>query len=450
MANESDGSESKWACPLRFAQSDDRDTEGPASGLRAMSHDNGWTPSGLTRAGDGGLKFGETLILLKILPEPGDFFVVTKAILIPYSPVFVSFHGVIFKGGRLAAEIIDTAARDQEEALDASVCGAGSSSREPRKPKDNDSGVEFQCKFCHDTFNNPVRAPCDHTFCKACIEQWLNERRGSKDRKSCYCGRQVSIEELCRDRETERALTTAGLRPAWLELVTVLTSVPWVDECRPINGATKYSPVDPEYNSYPAPRTMLGSLPKEIPGLSQASRNPFRFCIPPPPAASRFLAKQKLAMSRVGHGSDGLKYIETFIEKPLEIGCHLCRRNGRMHGSVAGLSRVGISDPYPYPCNPRVHFRGFYPYGYEPVSNPSHVSARALRYSRTVKTNELAEDFVFARGARECGARTSDDTINDAVVLFLLQLTFRDLSLACRGGEERGSAARRGARTSDD
>ncbi|KAJ7610411.1 hypothetical protein FB45DRAFT_942421 [Roridomyces roridus] len=130
------------------------------------------------------------------------------------------------------------------------------------------------------------------------------------------------------------------------------------------------------------------------------------------------------------------RMVESSITIEASVGVITNRNDGAgrpcactfVNGSVAGLSRVGISDPYPYP----------------------HVSARALRYSRTVKTNELAEDFVFARGARECGARTSDDTINDAVVLFLLQPTFCDLSLACRGGEERGSAARRGARTSDD
>ncbi|KAJ7635319.1 hypothetical protein FB45DRAFT_911278 [Roridomyces roridus] len=159
-------------------------------------------------------------------------------------------HGVIFEAGRLAAEIIETAARDREEALDAREARlVRQETQLRRRERDLEAreksfkwqpttviqrlwrwffieGIEepeeFQCKFCHETFNNPVRAPCDHTFCKACIEQWLNERRSSKEPKRCYCSRELTIEELRRDRDTERAMTTAGLRPVWLEPVTVV------------------------------------------------------------------------------------------------------------------------------------------------------------------------------------------------------------------------------------
>ncbi|KAJ7613575.1 hypothetical protein FB45DRAFT_874519 [Roridomyces roridus] len=41
-------------------------------------------------------------------------------------------------------------------------------------------------------------------------------------------------------------------------------------------------------------------------------------------------------------------------------------------GGKQGLTGICymLSDPYPYLCDPRVHFRGFYPYGSRPVSNP--------------------------------------------------------------------------------
>ncbi|KAJ7635311.1 hypothetical protein FB45DRAFT_865843 [Roridomyces roridus] len=81
----------------------------------------------------------------------------------------------------------------------------------------------FDCPICHDTLNNPVKTPCDHTFCKECIKQWLNQRNpNDSSKKRCYCSREVTIEELRPDRDTERAMTTAGLRPAWLEPVTVV------------------------------------------------------------------------------------------------------------------------------------------------------------------------------------------------------------------------------------
>ncbi|XP_071129704.1 uncharacterized protein [Mytilus edulis] len=41
------------------------------------------------------------------------------------------------------------------------------------------------CSICQDVFNQPYRAPCGHSFCKACITSWLrNSKTCPEDRKS--------------------------------------------------------------------------------------------------------------------------------------------------------------------------------------------------------------------------------------------------------------------------
>ncbi|XP_063446987.1 E3 ubiquitin-protein ligase LNX-like [Mytilus trossulus] len=41
------------------------------------------------------------------------------------------------------------------------------------------------CSICQDVFNQPYRAPCGHSFCKACITAWLrNSKTCPEDRKS--------------------------------------------------------------------------------------------------------------------------------------------------------------------------------------------------------------------------------------------------------------------------
>ncbi|XP_057311630.1 RING finger protein 151-like [Hydractinia symbiolongicarpus] len=40
------------------------------------------------------------------------------------------------------------------------------------------------CSICQDVFNEPQRAPCGHSFCKLCIQQWLRQSKTCpEDRK---------------------------------------------------------------------------------------------------------------------------------------------------------------------------------------------------------------------------------------------------------------------------
>ena len=50
----------------------------------------------------------------------------------------------------------------------------------------------LKCSVCMDVLENPLQAPCQHTFCKQCISQWLN--RGNN---TCPEDRQrLSLSEL--------------------------------------------------------------------------------------------------------------------------------------------------------------------------------------------------------------------------------------------------------------
>src|SRR4051812_35796708 len=52
---------------------------------------------------------------------------------------------------------------------------------------------ELICIICHAPFNDPLCTPCDHTFCRQCITEWIN-----KGNIQCpICRRQLtSIESL--------------------------------------------------------------------------------------------------------------------------------------------------------------------------------------------------------------------------------------------------------------
>ena len=34
---------------------------------------------------------------------------------------------------------------------------------------------EFKCLICNEPFEQATSTPCDHTFCRLCIEQWLHK-----------------------------------------------------------------------------------------------------------------------------------------------------------------------------------------------------------------------------------------------------------------------------------
>ncbi|CAF1021426.1 unnamed protein product [Rotaria sp. Silwood1] len=53
---------------------------------------------------------------------------------------------------------------------------------------------EFKCLICNEPFEKATCTPCDHTFCRLCIEQWL--RKNTDDNKSCpICRHSLSIED---------------------------------------------------------------------------------------------------------------------------------------------------------------------------------------------------------------------------------------------------------------
>jgi len=33
----------------------------------------------------------------------------------------------------------------------------------------------YKCTICNEPFKSPITTPCDHTYCKECIEHWLDE-----------------------------------------------------------------------------------------------------------------------------------------------------------------------------------------------------------------------------------------------------------------------------------
>lgn len=51
---------------------------------------------------------------------------------------------------------------------------------------------EFKCSICNEPFENATSTPCDHTFCRRCIEQWLEK---TSDNGSCpTCRESVSLD----------------------------------------------------------------------------------------------------------------------------------------------------------------------------------------------------------------------------------------------------------------
>jgi len=40
---------------------------------------------------------------------------------------------------------------------------------------DTSADEEFMCPICLEPFETPMCTPCDHTFCRACIERWLEQ-----------------------------------------------------------------------------------------------------------------------------------------------------------------------------------------------------------------------------------------------------------------------------------
>ena len=66
----------------------------------------------------------------------------------------------------------------------------------------------LKCSICMDVLENPLQAPCQHTFCKQCISQWLN--RGNN---TCPEDRQkLSLSELKPPRVIQDLLTKLTIR----------------------------------------------------------------------------------------------------------------------------------------------------------------------------------------------------------------------------------------------
>ena len=45
------------------------------------------------------------------------------------------------------------------------------------------------CTICQDVFTDPMRISCGHTFCKGCLDQWINSYQGN--RRDCPTCRQT-------------------------------------------------------------------------------------------------------------------------------------------------------------------------------------------------------------------------------------------------------------------
>ncbi|CAF3481222.1 unnamed protein product [Rotaria socialis] len=53
---------------------------------------------------------------------------------------------------------------------------------------------EFKCLICNEPFEQATCTPCDHTFCRLCIEQWL--RKCADENQTCpICRRSLSIDQ---------------------------------------------------------------------------------------------------------------------------------------------------------------------------------------------------------------------------------------------------------------
>lgn len=44
---------------------------------------------------------------------------------------------------------------------------------------------EFKCSICNEPFEQATSTPCDHTFCRPCIEQWLQTASGCVSCPTC-------------------------------------------------------------------------------------------------------------------------------------------------------------------------------------------------------------------------------------------------------------------------
>lgn len=50
----------------------------------------------------------------------------------------------------------------------------------------------YKCTVCNDPFNSPTTTPCDHTYCRECIERWLSEGYATCP----SCRHPLSVEQL--------------------------------------------------------------------------------------------------------------------------------------------------------------------------------------------------------------------------------------------------------------
>ncbi|MGH0154554.1 UNVERIFIED_CONTAM: hypothetical protein FKN15_027402 [Acipenser sinensis] len=53
--------------------------------------------------------------------------------------------------------------------------------------------ADLSCAVCCEIFKDPVTLHCNHSFCKACLDQWWKEKRA---RECPVCWRRSSMEEL--------------------------------------------------------------------------------------------------------------------------------------------------------------------------------------------------------------------------------------------------------------
>ena len=79
--------------------------------------------------------------------------------------------------------------------------------------------LEKECLVCYESLRDPLRTPCNHVYCAACIRDWL-----SRGRSVCpYCKQNVAVDDLqsvggapvqSRTISDPRSVAPAGVRNA--------------------------------------------------------------------------------------------------------------------------------------------------------------------------------------------------------------------------------------------
>lgn len=60
-----------------------------------------------------------------------------------------------------------------------------------------------ECPICMELIKDPVFTPCLHSFCKTCLDDWVNEKRLQKVSITCPCCRYIIENEPLKKDDSE-------------------------------------------------------------------------------------------------------------------------------------------------------------------------------------------------------------------------------------------------------